>query len=524
MALDNQFLLTTVLVLGLGYFIMKSKPQELAEDTRKAIDAQNIDAQFDQIDEIFDEFKIEWSKRGDNAASTPITVEERDVLAGLERNLQRINKEVGKLKPFNPDDLHGFANRRDRMYERIGRYKKKFPQAVLQATKDSRVLSKDLGDIVEAGAHFDLFNSVVPRATAATVLGRAQSVSRYLPSTSRLPDSRSRSITERFGRRNAQSLSTHSAPDLKSRTGGISKVRARRAARGKSVGQTPFDMAPLSGKRVNKDKPSDSMVLKHERGAFETTSAPSNNISQVNARHTNQEADELNGDRAKETPAFVGPMDTTPAQVPTGFNNGKGLVDDAVDMEAAPPAKPIKVKGSGSQLRKVTVQLSPQTEPQMNSAPGPGISDEERGSREFSVLLGTLDASWTPITKQEFLNRKYQRTLAVLQNVRDLGGKMRKSLDKTFQIHSARIQKSLKTRAISQVVIPSVQAKQSRPKRARKTGPVRRKPPPIPLPERIDLTSPRQATALRKKPALQRAPSSLVGIGAPNMNAAPTLP
>ena len=128
MALDNQFLLTTVLVLGLGYFIMKSKPQELAEDTRKAIDAQNIDAQFDQIDEIFDEFKIEWSKRGDNAASTPITVEERDVLAGLERNLQRINKEVGKLKPFNPDDLHGFTKRRDRMYERIGRYKKKFPQ------------------------------------------------------------------------------------------------------------------------------------------------------------------------------------------------------------------------------------------------------------------------------------------------------------------------------------------------------------------------------------------------------------
>ena len=209
------------------------------------------------------------------------------------------------------------------MYERIGRYKNKFPQAVLQATKDSRVLSKDLGDIVEPGAHFGLFNSVVPRATAATVLGRAQSVSRYLPSTSRLPDSRSRSITERFGRRNAQSLSTQSAPDLKARTGGISKARARRAARGKSVGQTPFDMAPLAGKRVNKNKPSDGMVLKHERGAFETTSAPSNNISQVNARHTNQEADERNGDRAKETPAFVGPMDTTPAQVPTAFNNGK---------------------------------------------------------------------------------------------------------------------------------------------------------------------------------------------------------
>ena len=98
------------------------------------------------------------------------------------------------------------------------------------------------------------------------------------------------------------------------------------------------------------------MVLKDERGAFETTSAPSNNISQVNARHTNQEADERNGDRAKETPSFVGPMDTTPPPVPTGFKNGEGLPDDAVDMDVPPLEKPTPVKG-GKKLRKISVRL-----------------------------------------------------------------------------------------------------------------------------------------------------------------------
>ena len=166
MAVDNQLLLATVLAVGLGYFALTRKPQQSADSgqIRKEIQQQNINLQMDQVDEIFKEFKIDWSKRGANAETTPITHDELLLLQGLEKNIRRIDKEVGRSKPYDERaDLDKFAARRDDLYNNIERYKNKFVKAVTQNLVDSRATAMDLGNIVEPREHIGLFNSVAPR-------------------------------------------------------------------------------------------------------------------------------------------------------------------------------------------------------------------------------------------------------------------------------------------------------------------------------------------------------------------------
>ena len=126
MAVDNQVLLATILVVGLGYFFLKVKPgqQQLTVDDQKSLQRQNINSQIDQVDVILDEFKEDWSKRGNNAETTPITGDELTLLQGLERNIRRIDKETGRTRAFEGQDFDNYIKRRDNLYEAFDKYKK----------------------------------------------------------------------------------------------------------------------------------------------------------------------------------------------------------------------------------------------------------------------------------------------------------------------------------------------------------------------------------------------------------------
>ncbi len=56
MAVDNQVLLATILVVGLGYFFLKVKPgqQQLTVYYKKSLQRQKINSQFDQVVLIMD--------------------------------------------------------------------------------------------------------------------------------------------------------------------------------------------------------------------------------------------------------------------------------------------------------------------------------------------------------------------------------------------------------------------------------------------------------------------------------------
>jgi hypothetical protein len=353
MAVDNQFLIATILAVGLGYFALTRKPETHPAALRKELQVQNVLLQMDQADDIFHEFKIEFSKRGVNAETTPITPDELAQLNGIERNIRRIDKEVGRTAPFDRGDLERFAQRRDDLYENIDKFKSKYPQSVLQNQQDSRVSSMDLGDTVEAGAHKFL---VAPQGVLGQSLSRSRAVSpspSYASSSASLSTVRASQSPNPYATRGLYKLGpfaqvdvVHANPgsgavlaDSHSRsvslghewrrstsnlTRGFTRSRSKRAARGVSTGQQPFNNAPKSGKRVNKEKPSDGMVLKDQRGGFEAVAPQNNNNAQEDARNTNQQNAELGGDRVKEGVVLVGPVKVVPPSVPTGFDSVKG--------------------------------------------------------------------------------------------------------------------------------------------------------------------------------------------------------
>jgi hypothetical protein len=548
MAVDNQLLLATVLAVGLGYFALTRKPQSASSgEIRREIQQQNIDLQMDQVDEIFKEFKIDWSKRGNNANTTPITQDELALLTGLEKNIRRIDKEVGRSKPFDTRDLESFAARRDDLYENIGKYKSKFIKSVRQNLVDSRDVTMNLGDIVEAGAHKDLFNSAVPRRYdpsrkeqfKSLSRSRAASLSRTAgayqlgpfaevtvqganPGTASqvLADSHSRSVS--LGHEWRRSTSRLQR--------GFTRSRSKRSARGVSTGQQPFNNAPKAGKRVNKEKPSDGMVEKDNRGGFEAVAPQNNNNSQEDARNTNQENAERGSDRAKETPTYVAPVrpentsGTTASASNTPFVSVEGLADDNVDMKAAREAKPVKAEPK-KKMDTSALDLPAQTQPEMNSAPDPKAPTEEQAKlKRITDYVAQLDFAWASMTSMETLNDRLAKTQAMMHGVHDFQGRLHKLILLSYKQAASRIEKSKKTRAIAKVIIPSVQKGLQPPKRAR-TLYKKEKPKatPPPMPEHMRRSVP---------PPLRRAPSSLVGVGSqrarsrsgPNMNTAPKPP
>lgn len=312
MAVDNQVLLATILVVGLGYYFLKMKPgqQQLTVDDQKSLQRQNINSQIDQVDVIMDEFKEDWSKRGNNAETTPITGDELTLLQGLERNIRRIDKETGRTRAFEGRDFDNYVKRRDNLYQAIDKYKSKFKLGELQKAKNAEVVSMDLGDVVEPGAHKDLFNKAAPpRATAAQVLRRSHSrLSSDYGSLERGRASLSRSNRSTSGLESPRSVSSRAFTPLAGRS--ISKARSRRASRGISKGQDEFDNAPKQPKRINKDKASDGHVTEGARSAFEAAAPDDNNVADENARNKNQEGRERNGDKSKESATHVGPVKT----------------------------------------------------------------------------------------------------------------------------------------------------------------------------------------------------------------------
>ena len=510
MAVDNQFLLATILAVGLGYFALTRKPEPHPAAFRKELQAQNVLLQMDQVDDIFHEFKVEFSKRGVNAETTPMTPDEFAQLNGLERNIRRIDKEVGRNAPFDRGDLERFAQRRDDLYENIEKFKSKYPQSVLQNQEDSRVSAMDLGDIVEQGAHKDLFKSVAPSGTLGRSLSRTASLSRAVsPHPERLDDSFSRvnekgwavsaerSISRSVGKYSPHRSFSRSPQKALGFLRGISKVRQRRASRGKSAGQGPFDNAPKANKRVNKDKPSDGMVLQDQRGGFEAVLPQNNNNSQEDTRNTNQQNSELGSDRVKEGVVLVGPVNVEAPSIPTGFDSVKGLTDDNVEMAPTAEVKPVKPE----RPKKKLPGTSPQTQPSMDAAPDPKAPTEQQVTlKRLTDDINDLDRRWDTITSHEALNEKLGLIQARLRGIVDSQGRLGKEVIKSYKLASARIDKGRKTRDIDKVVIPSVQRKEHAAKRLRK------KPPPRPA-------------------ALRRSASSLVGIGSsPNMNTAPKPP
>ena len=517
MAVDNQLLLATVLAVGLGYFALTRKPQSASSgEIRREIQQQNIDLQMDQVDDIFKEFKLDWSKRGNNANTTPITQDELALLTGLEKNIRRIDKEVGRSKPFDTRDLESFAARRDDLYDNIERYKSKFIKAVRQNLVDSRDVTMNLGDIVEAGAHKDLFNSAIPRGNLGRSLSRGQSLSRgttYVPGRSL---SRSRSTaSEVLADSHSRSVSLgHEWRRSTSRLQrGFTRSRSKRSARGVSTGQQPFNNAPKAGKRVNKEKPSDGMVEKDNRGGFESVAPQNNNNSQEDARNTNQENAELGSDRVKEGVAYVAPVKpentsgTTASNTP--FVSVEGLADDNVDMKPAREAKPVKAEPK-KKMDTSALDLPAQTQPEMNSAPDPKAPTEEQAKlKRITDYVAQLDFAWASMTSMETLNDRLAKTQAMMHGVHDFQGRLGKRILQSYKEAASRIEKSKKTRAISKVIIPSVQSKLQPRKRARKTGPANRPIPP-PMPE-----------AMRRSGIGSQRARSRSG---PNMNTAPKPP
>ena len=172
MAVDNQVLLATILVVGLGYYFLKMKPgqTQITENERREIQIQNINHQVDQVEGIFDEFKIDWGKRGNNAETTPITPEEWALLEGLENNLKRVDKEAGRTRAFNRSEQSEFMKRRDHIFSEIQKYKSKFNKTVLQEANNARAQEMDLGEVVGPREHIGKFNKAAPKRTAAQVL------------------------------------------------------------------------------------------------------------------------------------------------------------------------------------------------------------------------------------------------------------------------------------------------------------------------------------------------------------------
>ena len=73
MGIDNQVLLGAVLVVGIGYIILRGQPQLLPEVLRNSIDAQNLDLQLDECVEIFHDFRREHKQKGTNGKNAPLT-------------------------------------------------------------------------------------------------------------------------------------------------------------------------------------------------------------------------------------------------------------------------------------------------------------------------------------------------------------------------------------------------------------------------------------------------------------------
>lgn len=554
MGIDNQVLLGAVLVVGIGYIILRGQPQLLPEVLRNSIDAQNLDLQLDECVEIFHDFRREHKQKGTNGKNAPLTDEEAKTITGLQNNIGRLEHSIRNRNPFTREEQQAFRTKKHTLLKNLEKYQKEYEDTQRQNEIDKKTTDMDLGDIVAPGQHQDLFNSAAGVARArvgsrGVILldeGAARSLSRSVHSLSRLAqDANTRNSaslshgsqhsninTQHFARTGYSSGESSGGrgfrlvdPSSKrfqpiSEEAGTKRGSATVAADEPLSDDAPFQVVKPKTQLLNTDDaPRSQMVGSDDKSGFEA--APPDKTT--NAKRVQNDAKEENAKRggtkgAKETPAFVGPMpDTMPPNEQQNkaepFKSAEGLDDDNeldTPEAAAESERPKKRARSQSvQHRGRSVSTSPAAPdvlavPDMDSAKVKvqKLEDNPDYIKLTSQVQAYFETLGTQVDKDQ-IRRTYANASACLGQLDMLGAGAAAA---TLQTELERLRteakertkrKRLKRRADAVVtqhaVIGEIRAKKPKIQAVQRTvTPIKRPEDPAPLQQ------PRQPTGLRK--------------------------
>ena len=166
MAIDNQVLLGAVLVVGVGYIILRGTPAALPAKHKHEINAQNLKLQLDGAQGIFHDFRREHKQKGRNAKMAPLTQEEQQLLEDLKTNLERLEKDAKEQSPFSGEELAHFEKRKDDLRRQIAKYENEYEDYKRQNEVNAKTTDLSLGAVVAPGAHKGKFESAAGVARA----------------------------------------------------------------------------------------------------------------------------------------------------------------------------------------------------------------------------------------------------------------------------------------------------------------------------------------------------------------------
>ena len=166
MAIDNQVLLGAVLVVGVGYIILRGTPAALPAKHKHEINAQNLKLQLDGAQGIFHDFRREHKQKGRNAKMAPLTQEEQQLLQDLKTNLERLEKDAKEQSPFSKEEQAHFEKRKDDLRRQIAKYENEYEDYKRQNEVNAKTTDLSLGAVVAPGAHQGKFESVAGLARA----------------------------------------------------------------------------------------------------------------------------------------------------------------------------------------------------------------------------------------------------------------------------------------------------------------------------------------------------------------------
>ena len=209
MAIDNQVLLGAVLVVGVGYIILRGQPAALPQKHKDEINAQNLKLQLDGAQGIFHDFRREHKQKGRNAKMAPLTQEEKQLLEDLKTNLDRLEKDTEERTPFSKKELAFFEKRKAELRRNIAKYENEYDDYKRQNEVNAKTTDLSLGAVVAPGAHKGKFES-------AAGVARARRGDGVISKRAQLDRSRSRSV-RRSGCGSSRGRSSSSSSSSSSR-------------------------------------------------------------------------------------------------------------------------------------------------------------------------------------------------------------------------------------------------------------------------------------------------------------------